>query len=139
VFSIWGSAGRISGETSQTGASGLNGVMTDLPIREHGDLCALAGRAGGDFDEVGDADSAPSGPPLRLRPSSPKPLPIRMRQRSFHDLLVVTAVVGEAKWIGVGLGCRRNLIGLEVVPQGSRTEGGTVGSRAIEHSSRSGA
>jgi hypothetical protein len=116
VFSIWGSAGRISGETSQTAASGLNGVMTDLPIREHGDLSALAGRAGGDFDEVGDADAAPSAPPPRLRPSSRKPLPVRMRQSSFHDLLVVTAVVGEAKWIGVGLGCRRNEVALAEAP-----------------------
>jgi class 3 adenylate cyclase len=40
----------------------------------------------------------------------------------------------KAEWTKLG-----PLIGLEVVPQGSRTEGGmTMGSRAIEHGSRSG-
>ena len=75
----------------------------DLAFGKHGDLGALARRAGGDLDIIGDADAAQLAAASRFRAAGGKAAPIGERQRRVHRLLVSAAVVGDAERVGVGL------------------------------------
>ena len=66
------------------------------------------GRAAGDLDIIGDADTSQLAAFPRFGAPGRKPVPIGERQRRIHRVFVAAAVVGDAKRIGVGLGRGRD-------------------------------
>jgi hypothetical protein len=80
----------------------------DPALRKHCDLGTLARRAAGDLDIIGDADATQLAAFPCFGAPGRKSIPIGERHRRVHTVFVATAVVGDAKRIGVGLGSGRD-------------------------------
>jgi hypothetical protein len=65
-------------------------------------------RAAGDLDIIGDANTSQLAAFSRFGAPGRKVVPIGERQCRIHGVFVAAAVVGDAQWIGVGLGGRRD-------------------------------
>ena len=72
------------------------------PFGRDRDLGALARKAAGDFDVIGDADAAQLAARARFGLARREALPVGERQRRIHALLVLAVVVGDADAVGVG-------------------------------------
>ena len=77
------------------------------PSGSHGDLRALARRAGVQLDVVGDADAAVAAAPARLRPARLEPRPVGEGHGAVQRRRVVPAVVDEAERVAIRHGRRR--------------------------------
>ena len=82
----------------------------DPAFRAHSDLSPLAWRAAGDFDVVGNADTAQFAALPGLGTPGGKAFPVAKRHRGIHCFPVVTAIVGVTERIGVRLGRRRDQV-----------------------------
>ena len=67
----------------------------------HGDLGALARRAGRSIDIIGDADAAALAALARLGAPRRETCPVAELERPLHDLVIGAAVVDHAERVGV--------------------------------------